>query len=304
MVHVPLRFISLLCAVTVTAGVAVSGCGGGGDKESTPAAQTPLNPDVSAVDRNAIDAGVYGVAQVAAVATLASYPLQQLATPAGIVQNSDGSFGSCPQVKLLEGAAPIRATLQFPNCTPAGTTQVVDGIANLTVARTGEQSFGIDLALAGITVDGSPTTGDLSGDLTLQGDPRTPGSTLGGILSLAEFSFVRSGTNYSASGIVQLAFVFSGNAAHPVQTVEIGTATINSSAAGVPYVINASGVVIDPSRGTIPLGGQLIITEPNTGGAPRTSVVQFNNLSPNTGIVLVTVTEGGESRSFEYDLLP
>ena len=294
----------LIFIFTLLLAVSCVGCGGGGGTTEEAAVQTPLNPNVSAVDRNAIEAGVYGVAQVAAVAAIASYPLQQLATPPGIVQNADGSFGSCPKVTLVGGATPIRATLLFPNCTPTGTTNTVDGTATLNVSRSGDRSFSIALDIAGLTIDGSPTTGNLAGDLTLNGDPRVAGSTLSGILSLAEFSFIRSGVSYSADGIVQLAFLFSGESSHPVQTVEIGTATINSMAGGVPYVINASGAVIDPARGTIPVGGQVIITEPKTGGSPRTTVVQFNPLSPNTGIVFVTVTEGGTSRSFEYDLLP
>ncbi len=300
--------LHLVFGLTLAAGGFI-GCGGsGGESESSPAVQTPLNPGVDATERRAIEAGVYNAAEVVAVAAIAGYPLQQLSSPSAAIQNSNGSFGSCPEVKLAGVGTPLKATLTFPNCTPAGTAQVIDGAANLTVAQTGEHSLTVGMLLAGLTIDGNPTTGDISGDLTVNGDPRSAGSSLAGILSLAELSFSRSGVNYSAQGIVQLGFVFSGDAARPVQRIEVGTATINSNAGGTAYVINAADLAIDPARGNIPSSGKVIVTEPGTGdtgiGAPRTTVIEFNNLSPNTGVVEVTVTEGGDSRSFEYDLLP
>ena len=303
-----------LCALTML--IAASCGGGGGESEpaSDPAVQAPLNPGVETAERAAIEAGVYGATQVAIVASIAGDPLQQLAFATAqakpAAQDSDGSFGSCPKIKVTGSGSPTTASLTFPNCTPAGTTLTVDGAAIIAFTRSGERSVSLELNLGGLTINGNTTTGELSGDLTLNGEPRTPGSTLSGILSLSDLSFTRSGVPYSAEGIAQLVFVLSGEPANPIQQLEISSATINSNAGanavgpGGSYVINGQSLVIEPARGTIPSAGQAIVTEPDTGTNPRTTVIVFNSLSPLTGIVQVTITEGNDSHTIEYDLLP
>jgi hypothetical protein len=273
------RFVRTLAAVTLTAGIVVwmGGCPGTTSADDT---GDSTGDALSNLEQDAIDAAQESAAALAqgmhtAQSISGGDNQSSLVAPAG---TQTLAFGSCPEVTMsLAGAASLfifSATIDYgtAGCAPFGTSRYA-----CTGSATGtfnQQDNTLDIGFQNIRCDGAALDGTIAG------------------------AWERSATSVGINGDFDLTW---SNGDVSVSTTGTGTGTydINNQATALntftgttsdgthTYNVTMTGIMMSfPTyERFMPYAGQITLS----GTDIRTYIVRFNENSPTTGVVVVSI---------------